>query len=83
MRHRGNEWRKDNLQQIVMQQVNIHTQKMEFDESHTIYKKKKNSKLIIDVNLKPKTTQPLNLQNTGDFYDLELGKVFLGMTSKA
>ena len=41
MRHRGNEWRKDNLQQIVMQQVNIHTQKMEFDESHTIYKKKK------------------------------------------
>jgi len=39
MRHRRNEWRKDNLQQIVMEQENIHTQKIKFDASHTIYKK--------------------------------------------
>ena len=37
---KANEWRKDNLQQIEMEQVNIYMQKVKFDASCTICKKR-------------------------------------------
>ena len=71
--------KRKSLQQIVLEQLDIHTGKTELQPlPHLIpIKKKKNSKLILDLNLKAKTTKLLE-ENMDYNCDFGLGKNFLG-----